>query len=297
MKLKNWLKIFLILLIFIVIGLFAYDVHQYLFIIFIIKEFQPLTSLDLLSKVKIETVIRLGKWDNESLNSLLEESKKYKNTNDRIDYISQRFLGTPYKAQTLIGDKDSPEKFVVNLEGVDCFTFLDYVLSLVIADDANDFYKKLKFIRYRVGQVDFQTRNHFFSQWIDNNDDYLFNASNTFKNSVCLIKELNKKEDGGYWVEGIFPFKKRVCYIAKEIVLNKSFNSNFEKGDIIGLYTNLKGLDVRHLGIISIRDAGIYFRHASLRHKEVVDEKLERYLNENKIWDGLIIVRTLDNKK
>ncbi len=270
------IEFFIILLIFIVLGIFIYKSCQDLFVI---KEVTP----------SFETVIQLGKWNNDSLDALIQESKKYENRNDRIDYISQRFLGTPYKAKTLIGDKNLPEKLVINLENVDCFTFLDYVLSLSIVDDVSDFFERFKFIRYESGKVDFKTRNHFFSQWIDNNADYLSEVSDRFENSVCLIKELNKKKDGEYWVEGIAPFKKKVCYIPKDSVLSKSFNSNFRNGDIIGFYTNLNGLDVTHLGIISIQDSEIYLRHATPKYQEVVDEKLETYLKRNVEYDGLII--------
>jgi len=288
------IELFIILLIFIVLGVFIYESCQDLFVI---KKatllFEQVIQLDKPSTT-FQTKIVLGKWNNDSLGALIQESKKYENRNDRIDYISQRFLGTPYKAKTLIGDKNLPEKLVINLENVDCFTFLDYILSLSIVDDVNNFFEKLEFIRYESGKVDFKTRNHFFSQWIDNNADYLFEVSNRFENSVCLIKELNKKKDGEYWVDGITPFKKKVCYIPKDIVLSRSFNSNFRNGDIIGFYTNLEGLDVTHLGIISIQDSEVYLRHATPKYQEVVDEKLEAYLKRNVECDGLIIARTKD---
>ena len=162
------------------------------------------------------------------------------------------------------------------------------------ADNVNDFYEKLKFIRYKSGKVDFKTRNHFLSQWIDNNDDYLSDVSNTFRNSVCLIKELNKKGNGQYWVEGITPFEKKICYIPKEIVLDELFNLKLKNSDIVGFYTDLNGLDVSHLGIISIQNSQIYLRHASFEHKKVIDEKLETYLRTNTKWNGLIIAITKD---
>ncbi len=288
------IELFIILLIFIILGIFIYKSCQNLFVI---KEATPSfeTVIQLgQPSTTFQTKVVLGKWNNDSLGALIQESKKYENRNDRIDYISQRFLSTPYKDKTLIGDKDLPEKLVINLENVDCFTFLDYVLSLSIVDNVNDFFKKLKFIRYESGKVDFKTRNHFFSQWIDNNADYLFDISNRFENSVCLIKEFNKKKDGEYWVKGIAPFKKEVCYIPKDTVLSKSFNSNFRNGDIIGFHTDLEGLDVTHLGIISIQDSEIYLRHATPKYQEVVDEKLEAYLKRNVEADGLIIVRSKD---
>lgn len=302
---KSQIQIFVILLILIASGIFAYQASQSWFY----YEEKTILSLNesnnlkekiivrekitpFLSKDKIKTVINLGGQTEDSLNALIQNSKKYQKVNDRIDYISERFLGTSYQADTLIGSQDLTEQFVVNLESVDCFTFVDYILALAISDNFVDFYDKLQAIRYKSGQIDYRTRNHFFSQWIDNNSEHLFDVSNRFEESVCTVKELNKKENGRYWVEGIPFFEKNVCYLPREVILNQPLDSIFRNGDIVGLYTDLKGLDVSHLGIISIQSSGIYLRHASFKTKKVIDSNLEDFLTEKKELKGLIIIRT-----
>lgn len=278
---KSQIQIFVILLILVVLGIFTYH-----------DESNITPSLPDLSRDKTKIVINLGKWTRDSLNILIQDSKKYQKVNDRIDYISERFLGTSYQAGTLIGSQDLAEQFVVNLEGVDCFTFVDYIISLAISDNLGDFYDKLQAIRYKSGQIDYKSRNHFFSQWIDNNSDYLSNVSNKFEGSVCTVRELNKKEAGGYWVEGIPFFKKNVCYLPRKVILSQPLDSIFENGDIVGLYTDLEGLDVSHLGIILIQNSGIYLRHASSKTKKVVDLNLKDFLARKRELKGLIIVRT-----
>lgn len=49
------------------------------------------------------------------------------NHGEIISRVSSTFLGTPYKAGTLIGGADVPEALVADFNGVDCFTLADYV--------------------------------------------------------------------------------------------------------------------------------------------------------------------------
>lgn len=79
-----------------------------------------------------------------------------------IEEISRQYLGTPYQANTLIGGPDIPEQLVERKDVLDCFTFLDHVLSEFLN-------KELKDIRYKDGIISYETRNHYFSDWIENN--------------------------------------------------------------------------------------------------------------------------------
>ena len=248
-------------------------------------EFAPCSS-------KEKAIINFGKWDNKSLADFIENSKKDKNNGDRIEYISQGFIGVPYQGNTLVGAKNMPEKFIINLEGVDCSTLTDYVLALVFANDIKDFSEKLRLIRYELGKVDFANRNHFFTQWVKNNSNYLSDISDNFTGSVCETRELNKKKEGDYWVDGIEPFIQKICYVPRNIILDKSFASKLKNGDIVGFHTSSIGLDVTHEGIISIKNNEVYLIHASSKYNKVIEEKLSEYLKTNPWSDGLIIARS-----
>jgi len=241
---------------------------------------------------KEEAIINFGKWDNKSLNDFIENSKKDKNNGDRIKYITQGFIGVPHQGNTLVGAKNIPEKFIINLGGVDCSTLSDYVLALVFANDIKDFSEKLRLIRYELGKIDFANRNHFFSQWVKNNSNYLSDISDNFTGSVCETKELNKKKEGDYWVDGIEPFIQKICYVPRNIILDKSFESKLKNGDIVGFHTSSIGLDVTHEGIISINNNEVYLIHPSSKYNKVIEEKLSEYLKMNPWSDGLIIVRS-----
>ena len=59
-----------------------------------------------------------------------------------IDQVSSIFLGMPYVANTLVGGPNVSEVLVVNLEGVDCFTYLDYVAALSKSNSRNTFLRQ-----------------------------------------------------------------------------------------------------------------------------------------------------------
>ena len=77
------------------------------------------------------------------------------------------YLGKPYVAHTLeVNDK---EQLVVNLEEVDCTTFVEYVLAQSLADTrGGEMEDYLKRIRYRDGRIDgYTSRLHYIAEWIE----------------------------------------------------------------------------------------------------------------------------------
>ena len=59
-------------------------------------------------------------------------------------------------------------------------------------------------------------------------------------------------------------------------------------GDYIGIYSDLSGLDVSHVGIIVKDSLGIKFRHASSVARKVVDQDFATYISGK---PGIIIIR------
>ena len=112
-----------------------------------------------------EKRIILGVFSREQLDRLMRESLRIGDAGKRIDFLSRQFLGIDYAESTLIGDKGSPEVFVINLAGVDCLTFIEYVEAMRHSGSYSDFESNLKRVRYRSGIVAFAKRNHFFTDW------------------------------------------------------------------------------------------------------------------------------------
>ncbi len=69
------------------------------------------------------TLAALVGWQTNKVSLILAESIHIDNTGDRIEFISGKFIGTPYMAHTMKGSPDDQEELVINLDGMDCFTF------------------------------------------------------------------------------------------------------------------------------------------------------------------------------
>ncbi|MFI5295276.1 MAG: N-acetylmuramoyl-L-alanine amidase-like domain-containing protein [Thermodesulfovibrionales bacterium] len=233
-----------------------------------------------------------GKWTEKELDQFILESSKIGDAGNRIDVLSREFLGTAYQEYTLPGDRNTPEVFVVNLGGVDCFTFIDYVEAMRISGSFSDFVANLQKIRYGGGRISFEDRNHFFTDWMESNAAFVKDATPEIGESaaVTVQKVLNKKGDGTSWIAGIRPARREIKYIPSPAVDDKVLNG-LRTGDYAGIYSEAPGLDVSHVGIIIITGKGkAYLRHASSRHRKVVDEDLINYISGK---PGLILLRPI----
>ena len=232
-----------------------------------------------------------GKWTEKELDRMIREASRIGDAGARIAFLSREFLGADYREFTLIGSMITPEVFVVDLAGVDCFTFIDYVEAMRISSSMPDFIGSLRNIRYRGGDVSFENRNHFFTDWREFNAAFVEDVTPEVGKSatVTVPKTLNKKEDGSAWVEGIRPVQRQIAYVPSQAV-DKEVLAGLRTGDYAGIYSAAPGLDVSHAGII-VKDKGdVCLRHASSRHRKVVDEDLISYISVN---PGLIILRPL----
>lgn len=231
-----------------------------------------------------------GKWTQEELDRIIRESSKIGDTGGRIDVLSKEFLGTDYREYTLIGDQKTPEVFVVDLEGVDCFTFIDYVEAMRISGSFSEFIAGLQKIRYSEGRITFEDRNHFFTDWREPNDVSVEDVTGEIGKSaaVGVRKVLNIKKDGTSWVSGIRPVQREMKYIPSGAVDDQVL-AGLRTGDYAGIYSEAPGLDVSHVGIIIKDEGNINLRHASSRHGKVVDEDLKKYISGK---PGLIILRS-----
>ena len=194
--------------------------------------------------------------------------------------ISGRFLGTPYGANTLIGSATEPEQLTVNLQAVDCFTYADYVEALKRADDRDEFLDSLVDVRYRDGDVSFENRKHFFTDWAATAPAVATDVTATVSDDAVRVpKTLNAKDSGGVYLPGIPVVARTVSYIPSSSV-DADVVSRLRTGDYLGAYASDGGLDVTHVGIFVDSPDGPVFRHASSRSGEdmVIDTALADYL-------------------
>ncbi|PIT69860.1 DUF1460 domain-containing protein [Bartonella tribocorum] len=249
------------------------------------------------NKIEIQqpTNIELDPYTLNKLNALL---KKRAETNDHekgalIDFLSEAFLGTPYKANMLHGSEKTPEKLIIDFRGLDCFTYLDYVEALRRSTSPKEFISNVIKTRYIKGNVHFLNRKHFFTDWAYR--EYKLATDITAEispHAVSIEKYLNKKADGGSYLPGLPVVKRTVTYIPSNFI-NEEVISRLKSGDFIGIYTKLAGLDVTHVGFFIMTDKGPMLRNASSRkeNEKVVDSPFMDYVAKT---PGIIVLRALE---
>ncbi len=199
--------------------------------------------------------------------------------------VARIFVGTPYVAHTL--DRNTDEKLVVNLHGLDCTTFIETVTALVLCIERDeirfsDFVHQLEQIRYRGGKTGYLSRLHYFHWWLEDNVRMGFIAEiNTpvppftavqtlkinymtlnvpaydmLKNSPERVAGLKKLEDASNGT--------RIRYIPKSQLGNSGLLKTVVRdGDIIAIVTSKRELDTTHLGFAVWHRDGLHLLNAS----------------------------------
>jgi hypothetical protein len=210
---------------------------------------------------------------------------------ERVVQASEKFLGTPYRAHTLIGSADIPEQLVAEFHAVDCFTFLDYVEALRRSAHADEFHQRLVEVRYRDGIVAWDHRRHFFTDWAAAPGSRVIDVTSELGGSHTrqTLKKLNRKADGSRFLAGVAVQERPIRYIPLK-ALDSAVLARLNSGDYLGIYTPEAGLDVTHVGIVVRREGRLLLRHAS-SHREVervVDSDLPAYLAGK---SGIVVLR------
>ncbi len=226
--------------------------------------------------------------------------------------IAKSFLNRPYKAHTLEGNQT--EKLVINLREFDCSTFVETCIAMGLTYRKDDisfdkFKKYLQRLRYyKNGKIKgFESRINYFSDWLYTHQE------------DGLLENITPQMGGIEWKKNIhfmstnwnkYPFQKDMELLGKIVKVEekineqsytfipkskvKSIENQFLNGDIIGITTNIDGLDVTHEGFaIRLQDKRVYLLHASSDFKRVMvtDKPLAEYLAKNKIQTGIMVAR------
>lgn len=227
-----------------------------------------------------------------------------------IIQTAKLFLSTPYVAHTLEINED--ERLVINLRGMDCTTFVEYVTAFALlasegGDDFERFAQLLACIRYRHGFPDgYPSRLHYFTDWLQNNAQ---------KGIIEIISDaLGSKElDTRVFFMSSNPhfyrqlkdtiYLKKIAQIEKEIANYKmryipkeqiqGLENKIRNGDIIAFVTNIKGLDISHNGFAYHLNGRLHLLHAStLNHKvEFTPIPLSEYIKPMQRVTGIIVGR------
>ena len=232
----------------------------------------------------------------------------------RTLHFAKQMLGVPYVAGTLDGDEY--EKLVVHLDQLDCTTFVEVVLALTIADKRGErsyesFKQALEQVRYRDGILNgYASRLHYFSDWIRNNEEMGFVKECTSETACSQSKELwldfmtthvdsyLPMKNNPELVKEIAAYEKNwqgtiVSYIPKEKLHLSSDALKIKNGDILTITTNIKGLDVVHVGFAFWKGEKLHLLHASSVAKKVIEDpqSLYEYSKNKKAHTGVRAIR------
>lgn len=232
--------------------------------------------------------------------------------------IGERLVGTRYEPHTL--ELPGPERLVINLEALDCVTFVENVLvmarlawtadpALVADPDLFEaaYRRELTAIRYRDGVLNgYPSRLHYFSEWIGDND------------AKGLVDGISR-ELGGVVDESTIDFmsthpdayrqladpaalaeiveiEARLASVARHYLPEDGIAAaapHMREGDIIAATSTVPGLDIAHTGIAVWRDGALRLLHAPLvgSHVQISDESLAERIRRIEGQDGIMVAR------
>lgn len=257
-------------------------------------------EIDDASVQKLKSIFQTAqqeKWFNLSINELIIK-------------IANKFVGTPYVGGTLEGNYETCR---INLNGLDCVTFVENVLNIARTIKQNKYsieevFNNLIETRYRDGVInDYTSRLHYTADWIfQNTSNHIvtdltkslggipikFNVYYMSKNPH-LYKSLANNEE---YVEVIKDIEKKInsrTYYYIPVQNISTIENQLQNGDIICILTNKPGLDYAHLGLtFKHEDGSVLLLHASsTKKKVVVDTTISAYVNSIKSNIGITILR------
>lgn len=276
-----------------------------------------LTLLLSATAIKAQTPTR---WNNESadttrITSLLTQVASQGNltANQRISTFAHLLEGTPYVAGTL---EQTPEILTVNLDGMDCTTFVETVTALAMTLEEHrsawqDFVYNLGQIRYRQGRADgYASRLHYVSDWIvDNTHRGLLTEVTDrlpgWSHQVKTLDYMSRHRSAYPALADDESFEKiknvevgfrshRYPMLKSTLMQTKKGEALIKEGDILAFTTKTDGLDVSHIGIATIHpDGRLHLIHASSTAGKVIDDPLPlaEYLRKNHSITGVRVIR------
>ena len=247
----------------------------------------------------------------------LSKDLQSKPINEVVIEIAKSFLSLDYEAQSL--EKGDKETLVVHLTGLDCYTFLESALVFARCIKSNDttfacYQKELENVRYRNGELkDYPSRLHYFSDWIYEMDQRGIAKDITkdiggvpYSNNVNFMSthpdSYEQLRTHPSFIDDIAANEKEISerkyyYIPQDDI--ESIEDKIQSGDILGITTGIKGLDISHTAIaIRLDDGMIHLLHAPNVGKkiQISEQPLADYIKSVKNQTGIMVVRPLEVK-
>ncbi len=256
-----------------------------------------------------------SRQDSIRITHILAETseKNFANNSELIITIAGEFSGTPYVGGTL--DRSDIERVTVNSREMDCTTFVEQVVAIAATykegkKDFASFIRNLERIRYRDGLCNgYTSRLHYISQWIaDSAKSNLIEEKRGEEHTATQILHLDfmskhpdnyrQLKENPHLIEEIARCEAQfngahIAYIPKNSLQKPQEQLQIEDGDILALVTNIKGLDVSHIGFAIRRNGQLHLLHASSAKGKIVNDEqpLYDYLKNRKSNPGIRVFR------
>jgi hypothetical protein len=238
--------------------------------------------------------------------------------NEVIAEIGKTFIGTEYVGHVL--EQSGEERLVVNMRALDCVSF--YENSLVLARcikmkkfTFEDYKAQLQLVRYRGGIIDgYPSRLHYTTDyWYDNERKgvlkvvtrQIFGDQNVKPipkpiNFMSTHRSTYKQLANGQWYEAIVK-QEEAINSRESFFLPKGnvhiFADKIKTGSLLGITTNLPGMDIAHTGVaIRLENGELHFMHApNVGYKvQITEVPLHDYLAQNAKQTGIIVAEPLE---
>ena len=239
----------------------------------------------------------------------------------RIIRVAREMVGTPYLNYTLEVD-DRIESPVVNLTGMDCWTYYENALAIARMlrykpgpYQPQDMLHMVELERYRNGVCtgSYLSRMHQLEEVFDNNQQRGFASNITARlpGAVRLHRDIHEMtvawksyrylRSNPSLIEPMGRIEARVSllpvmHIPKAKV--RAAEAYLQDGDICAITTTDLDAYTSHVGMITRLNGRAYFTHATSDHdkgrKIIIDRPIADYLNGSATHAGIIICRPND---
>lgn len=251
----------------------------------------------------------------QTIQKAINRNLSSKSIGEIMQVVAESFLGAKYKAGLL--DRYNQETLVISLKEFDCLLFVETVLALsrniaLQKYDYQTFEQHIVDQRYWNGSLNgYCSRLHYFSEWIYDNQkrenlddisialggipqtkklDFMSKHRNLYPrlinndaNYQCIVEMESNLTDQGIPTN----------YIPKKQI--KNIYQQLQPGDIIGVTTNISGLDVTHTGLAYYSSDGVVgLIHASPIGKVTITRDLYNYVDRIKNSTGILVARPID---
>lgn len=205
---------------------------------------------------------------------------------ERLNYFSKILLDTPYNlgatGESYLDSVDA--KPLINIDSLDCVTYLEHVLAMSIAKNENEIFSILQKIRYKNGAINFVNRKHYliadfvnegiFAKIMRLPGDTIVERTMA-KKTLFASKKIKYDKNDSPIKFSYLPYNRAVEMAAKP------YDGPFLVTGI-AFVAKQNNLDVTHTGFVIFSSNNLpVLRHAAYK-KQVQEILLKDYLNSRK---------------